>query len=251
MVANLNDQQLLRYSRHVLLSEIDIDGQERLLDSHVLIVGAGGLGSPAATYLAASGVGQITICDFDEVDLSNLQRQPIHDESRIGENKAMSACQELKRINPECKTRAITQRVDEALLSTLLESADVILDATDNFETRHLINRLAHRTKTPLVSGAAVHFSGQLTAFTYSSSDSPCYACLVPIDVQAPEQRCATLGVISPLTGTIGTMQATEALKIIVQGRSQLEGRLLLYDALSVEWAEIPVIHNPACPICG
>lgn len=247
----MNDQQLLRYSRHILLNEIDIAGQAKLLDSHVLVIGAGGLGSPVATYLAAGGVGEISICDFDEVDLSNLQRQPIHNDSRIGINKAESARLELQRINPDCKVNALTKRLDESELLKHLESVDVVVDATDNFETRHLINRCARQTQTPLVSGAAVHFSGQLTAFTYRTPESACYACVVPEDVDAPEQRCATIGVFSPLTGTIGTLQAAEAMKIIVQGRSQLEGRLLLFDALSVEWAEMPVMKNPNCPVCG
>lgn len=247
----MNDEQLLRYSRHILLNEIDVEGQERLLNSHVLIIGAGGLGSPVATYLAASGVGQLTICDFDTVDLSNLQRQPIHSDSRIGMNKAESAREALAQINPECQVNCITQKVDTSVIRSLVEGADVVVDATDNFETRHLINRAAYASRTPLVSGAAVHFSGQLTSFMYRDKSSACYACVVPESVHAPEQRCATIGVLSPLVGTIGTMQASEAIKIIVQGRSQLEGRLLLYDALSVEWNEMPVMRNPNCTVCG
>lgn len=247
----MNDQQLLRYSRHILMNEIDVAGQERLLNSHMLVVGAGGLGSPALTYLAASGVGRITICDFDLVELSNLQRQPIHNETRLGMNKADSARDDLYRINPECRIDTISQRVDEALLGSLLENVDVVIDATDNFETRHLINRAAFRSKTPLVSGAAVHFSGQLTVFRYATSESPCYACLVPEHIDAPEQRCATIGVFSPLTGIIGTLQAAEAIKLVLQGRSQVEGRLLLFDALGVEWQEMPVRKNPCCNVCS
>ena len=247
----MEDNQLLRYSRHILLNEIAVEGQERLLNSQVLIIGAGGLGSPVATYLAASGVGNLTICDFDEVELSNLQRQPIHNDPRIGMNKAESAKEDLHRINPDCEVTAVTQRIDADAIGSLIDKADVVIDATDNFATRHVINRAAYQSKTPLVSGAAVHFSGQITSFMYKSPESACYACIVPEDVDAPEQRCATIGVLSPLVGTIGTMQASETIKIIVQGRSQLEGRLLLYDALSVEWNTMPVMKNPNCSVCG
>ncbi len=247
----MNEKQLLRYSRHILLNEIDVEGQERLLNSHVLIIGAGGLGSPVVTYLAASGVGQLTICDFDVVELSNLQRQPIHNESRLGMNKAESAREDLQRINPDCQINCVTQRIDRSAIGSLVQQVDVVVDATDNFETRHIINRAAYQSRTPLVSGAAIHFAGQLSVYRYAETDSPCYACLVSEDVDMPEQRCATNGVLSPLTGTIGTMQATEVIKLIVQGRSQLEGRLLLYDALAAEWHDIPIPKNPKCTVCS
>ena len=247
----LNDNQLLRYSRHILMNEIDVEGQQRLLNSQVLIIGAGGLGSPVATYLAASGVGTLTICDFDEVELSNLQRQPIHNEARVGINKALSAREDLRRINPDCVVNAVTERVDEASIEALMAAADVVVDACDNFKTRHLINRAAHATKTPLVSGAAIHLTGQLSVYRYAEPSSPCYACLVPEDTEVPEQRCATMGVLSPVTGTIGTLQATEAIKLIVNGRSALEGTLLLYDAMSVEFHRVPLIKNPKCQVCN
>lgn len=247
----MNDHQLLRYSRHILMNEIDVAGQEKLLNSHVLIIGAGGLGSPVATYLAASGVGTLTICDFDEVELSNLQRQPIHNEARVGMNKALSAREDLHRINPECRVIAITDRVDEHTIKPLMSAADVVVDACDNFKTRHLINRLAHKTQTPLVSGAAIHLTGQLSVYRYAEPSSPCYACLVPENTEVPEQRCATMGVLSPVTGTIGTLQATEAIKLIVKGRSALEGILLLYDAMSVEFHRVPLMKNSKCSVCG
>lgn len=247
----MNDSQLLRYSRHILMKEIDVQGQERLLNSHVLIIGVGGLGSPVATYLAASGVGTLTICDFDEVELSNLQRQPIHNESRIGINKALSAREDLNRINPDCRVIPVTSKVDAATIEALIQEADVVVDGCDNFKTRHLINRAAYKMKTPLVSGAAIHLTGQLAVYRYESPTAACYACLVPEEVDAPEQRCATMGVLSPVTGTIGTLQATEAIKLLVQGRSQLEGTLLLYDAMSVEWHRVPLIKNPQCAVCA
>ncbi|NVK00661.1 MAG: HesA/MoeB/ThiF family protein [Oceanospirillaceae bacterium] len=247
----MNDNQLLRYSRHILMSEVDVAGQEKLLNSHVLIIGAGGLGSPVATYLAASGVGTLTICDFDEVELSNLQRQPIHNEARIGINKALSAREDLNRINPDCRVHAITERVDEQSIEALISQADVVVDACDNFKTRHLINRAAYRSKTPLVSGAAIHLTGQLSVYRFADNTSPCYACLVAESTEVPEQRCATMGVLSPVTGTIGTLQATEVIKLIVKGESQLEGTLLLYDAMSVEFHRVPLSKNPSCTVCG
>jgi len=247
----MNDNQLLRYSRHILMSEVDVAGQEKLLNSHVLIIGAGGLGSPVATYLAASGVGTLTICDFDEVELSNLQRQPIHNEARIGINKALSAREDLNRINPDCRVHAITERVDEQSIEALISQADVVVDACDNFKTRHLINRAAYRSKTPLVSGAAIHLTGQLSVYRFADNTGPCYACLVAESTEVPEQRCATMGVLSPVTGTIGTLQATEVIKLIVKGESQLEGTLLLYDAMSVEFHRVPLSKNPSCTVCG
>jgi len=247
----MNDNQLLRYSRHILMPEIDVEGQEKLLNSHVLIIGAGGLGSPVAIYLAASGVGTLTICDFDAVELSNLQRQPIHNEARVGINKALSAREDISRINPECQVNAVTERADENSIHSLIEAADLVVDACDNFKTRHLINRAAYKSCTPLVSGAAIHLTGQLSVYRYTDPNSACYACFVPEDTDVPEQRCATLGVLSPVTGTIGTLQATEAIKILVKGRSQLEGTLLLYDAMSVEFHRIPLIKNPTCSVCG
>lgn len=233
------------------MSEIDVEGQEKLLNAHVLIIGAGGLGSPVATYLAASGVGTLTICDFDDVELSNLQRQPIHNEARIGMNKALSAREDLQRINPDCQVNAVTTRVDQASVEALMRAADVVVDACDNFKTRHLINRAAFKSRTPLVSGAAIHLTGQLSVYRYADSTAPCYACLVPENTEVPEQRCATMGVLSPVTGTIGTLQATEVIKLIVRGSSPLEGTLLLYDAMSAEFHRVPLIKNPRCTVCN
>lgn len=247
----MNDEQLLRYSRHILMKEIDVAGQEKLLSAHVLIIGAGGLGSPVATYLAASGVGKLTICDFDQVELSNLQRQPIHNASRLGVNKAESAKEDLARINPECQVIAIAHRADEHRIADLIQGVDIVVDASDNFTTRQLINRAAFKSRTPLVSGAAIHLTGQLSVYRYQDPSAACYACWVPEETQVPEQRCATLGVLSPITGTIGTLQATEVLKLIVNGRSALEGSLLLYDAMSVEFHQVPLIKNSNCTVCA
>lgn len=247
----MDDAQLLRYSRHILLSEIDIEGQERILAGHVLIVGAGGLGSPVATYLASAGVGHLTICDDDEVDLTNLQRQTLHRETRLGMNKAESARIALAEINPDCKVRAIPNRVGPESLTALVEAADVIVEASDNFATRHAVNRACVAALKPLVSGAAIRFAGQIGVYDSARLESPCYACLVPEDMTLQEDRCAAMGVLAPLTGTIGSMQATEALHLLVSGESQMTGRLMLYDALSADWQCIDIPRNPACPVCA
>ena len=247
----MDDRQLLRYSRHILLSEVDVEGQERLLAAHALIVGAGGLGSPVAMYLAGAGLGRLTICDGDEVDLTNLQRQVLHREARIGMNKARSAKIALAEINPDCQVEAIERRVGEADLADLVREADVVIEASDNFATRHAVNRACVAAGRPLVSGAAIRFAGQLSVFDTRDPGAPCYACLFPEDAGAVEERCATMGVFAPLTGTIGTMQASEAMLLVIRGKSALAGRLLLYDALMGEWQEIAVARNPDCPVCG
>ncbi|MEK9555838.1 MAG: molybdopterin-synthase adenylyltransferase MoeB [Gammaproteobacteria bacterium] len=246
----MNDQQLLRYSRHIVLDGFDTVGQERLLNSHVLVVGVGGLGSPVATYLASAGVGQMTICDFDEVDLSNLQRQIIHRETRIGMNKALSAKIELEEINPDCRINPVVDRLDSVALDQLVASVDVVVDASDNFETRHAVNRACIKHAKPLVSGTAINYVGQIAVFDLRDASSPCYACFVPEDSFGGVDRCSTSGVLAPLTGTIGSMQATEVINLLVAGRSGLSGRALLYDARDSEWSQLPVVKNPNCTIC-
>lgn len=247
----MNDAQLLRYSRHILLPQIGIEGQEKLLAAHALIVGAGGLGSPVALYLASAGVGHLTICDGDTVDLTNLQRQIIHGTRSLGVNKALSAEQALAGINPEIRVSAVEKRLKEDDLTQQVAQADVVLDASDNFATRHAINRVCARLKKPLVSGAAVRFDGQVTVFDFRQPASPCYHCLFPEHADEVDERCATLGVFAPLVGIIGAVQAAEALKLLACAGESLAGRLLLLDGLRMEWRSIRLTRDPACPICG
>lgn len=247
----MNDAQLLRYSRHILLPQVDIEGQEKLLASHALIIGAGGLGSPVALYLAASGVGRITIADGDVVDLTNLQRQIAHQNSAIGSNKALSARRTMSTLNPEILINALHQRLSDADLLRLTAEADVVIDASDNFATRHAINRACVANKKPLVSGAAVRFDGQVTVFDLRDNNSPCYHCLFPEVEGADEVRCAENGVFSPLVGMIGTTQAAEALKLLMGIGQPLNGRLLLLDALAMEWRSIKLAKDQACPVCS
>jgi molybdopterin/thiamine biosynthesis adenylyltransferase len=247
----MNDNQLLRYSRHIMLDAIGIDGQTRILAAHALIIGAGGLGSPAALYLASSGVGHITLVDNDQVDLTNLQRQILHDSSRIGHDKAQSGAQTLAQINPEIRITALAERVAGERLQQLVASADVVLDCSDNFATRHAVNCACVQARVPLVSGAAIRFDGQLTVFDARRDDSPCYACLFPPDQQFEEVACATMGVLAPLVGIIGSMQAAEALKLISGAGIPLVGQLLLLDAMSMEWNRIGFARNSGCAVCG
>ncbi len=247
----MNDNQLLRYSRHILLPQVEYAGQEKLTQSHVLIVGAGGLGSPVALYLAASGVGTLTICDFDVVDLTNLQRQIIHTTQSVGINKALSAQQTLYEINPEVTVKTVQEKATEAQLTTLAKEADVVIDCSDNFATRYALNRICFSEKTPLVSGAAVRFEGQITVFDFRHEASPCYHCLFPDIGDEQALRCADNGVFSPLVGMIGTAQAAEALKLLMNIGESLQGRLLLLDALSMEWRTIKLARDPACTVCG
>jgi molybdopterin/thiamine biosynthesis adenylyltransferase len=247
----MNDNQLLRYSRHILLPQISYEGQEKLTKSHALIVGVGGLGSPAALYLAASGVGQITICDFDNVDLTNLQRQIIHTTQSVGINKAVSAQQTIYEINPDIVVQTIQQKSSEAEFKTLAEQADVVLDCSDNFATRYALNRVCLQLKKPLVSGAAIGFEGQITVFDFRHKNSPCYHCLFPDTGGDQELRCAENGVFAPLVGIIGTTQAAEALKLIMNIGECLQGRLLLLDVLSMEWRTIKLKKDPACSVCS
>jgi molybdopterin/thiamine biosynthesis adenylyltransferase len=247
----MNDQQLLRYSRHILLPQIDVDGQERLLAARVLVVGAGGLGSPAALYLASAGVGQITLADGDTVDATNLQRQILHRESSIGQAKAESGQLRLDEINPECHVRPLTERLEGARLADEVAAADVVLDCSDNFATRHAINRACVQHATPLVSGAAIRFDGQISVFDARQPTAPCYHCLFPEAQDVEEIRCAVMGVFAPLTGIIGSMQAAEALKLIIGCGQPLAGRLLLLDSLTMTWRSITIPRDPGCAVCG
>lgn len=247
----MDDHQLLRYSRHILLPEIGIEGQQRLLDAHVLLIGAGGLGSPAAMYLAAAGIGTLTICDGDSVDLTNLQRQIVHRETAVGEKKVDSARATLLGLNPGIRIQAVAERVSGDRLQALVEAADVVLDGCDNFETRHAVNRACVRAGKPLVSGAGIRFDGQLAVFDLRRADSPCYACLFPEDGEMEEMRCAVMGVFAPLVGIIGAMQAAEALKLAAGAGEVLSGRLLLLDALTMDLRTVSLKRDPACPVCA
>jgi molybdopterin/thiamine biosynthesis adenylyltransferase len=247
----MNDDQLLRYSRHILLDEIGIEGQEKLLAAHALVIGAGGLGSPAAFYLASAGIGKITLVDNDTVDLTNLQRQILHTTERVGQPKAQSGRQTLERINPEIEVIALTERAEGARLAELVSRATVVLDCSDNFATRHAVNRACVEHGVPLVSGAAIRFDGQVSVFDARRGDTPCYACLFPPDQEFEEVLCSAMGVFAPLVGIIGTVQAAEALKVTADIGESLAGRLLLLDARSMEWTSIKVARNAACPVCG
>lgn len=247
----MNDNQLLRYSRHILLPQIGIEGQQKLMDSHALIVGAGGLGSAAALYLGAGGVGRLTICDFDQVDLTNLQRQVIHTTQAVGTNKAESARQSLAAINPEITVVPVPKKSTEKEFAELARDADVVIDCSDNFRTRYALNRVCVALRKPLVSGAAIGFEGQVTVFDLRHAESPCYHCLFP-DVGAEgEMRCAENGVFAPLVGMIGTTQAAEAMKLLLGVGESLRGRLLLLDALAMAWRSIKLSRDPGCAVCG
>lgn len=247
----MDDQQLLRYSRHILLEEIGIEGQSRLLASRALIIGAGGLGSAAAFYLAAAGVGSLTLVDHDQVDLTNLQRQILHTEQRLGMNKVDSARLTLNQLNPHIQIHTVCEKADAARLSELIAQTDVVLDCTDNFATRHAINAAAVRHRTPLVSGAAIRFDGQCTVFDIRQEQAPCYACIFPPESNFEEVACATMGVFAPLVGIIGTMQAAEALKLLMNVGTSLAGKLLMLDARSMQWQQIHAKRNPQCSVCG
>lgn len=244
----MNDDQLLRYSRQIMLPEVDLGGQEKLLNARVLIVGLGGLGSPVAMYLAAAGVGHLVLADFDEVDLSNLQRQIIHNNDRIGHNKAQSAAQTLRALNPEIEITCITSKLDAASLKELVASVDVVADCTDNFAIRFAINAACVAAKVPLVSGAAIRLEGQVAIFD-SANNSPCYRCLY--EENDDDLSCAANGVLAPLVGVIGSMQALETIKLIVSFGTNLAGRLLIFDARHSQWRELNLPRDPDCPVCG
>ncbi len=247
----MNDDQLLRYSRHILLDDISIEGQQQLLAAHVLVIGAGGLGSPVALYLGSAGVGHLTIVDHDRVDATNLQRQIAHSTARIGEFKAHSVLQAVAALNADVRVTPITARADDALLERLVPQADVVLDCTDNFATRHAINRACVKHKKPLVSGAAIRFDGQVAVYDPRSTDSPCYACVFPPSELPEETRCATMGVFAPLVGIIGAVQAAEALKLLCGIGQTLTGRLLLLDGRRMQWDEMQLPRSNACAVCG
>ena len=247
----MDDSQLLRYSRHVLLDEIGIEGQQKLLAAHALILGAGGLGSPAALYLASAGVGRLTIVDDDTVDLTNLQRQILHTEARIGQAKVDSARQALAAINPGIDVRTVARRADAALLDDLVAAADVVLDCGDNYATRHALNAACVQHRKPLVSGAAIRFDGQLSVYDPRRADSPCYACVFPPNQTVEDVACATMGVLAPLVGLVGSLQACEAIKLLCNIGQPLVGRLLMIDARQTEFSTVRVPRQADCLVCG
>ena len=247
----MNDDQLLRYSRHILLDELGIEGQQRLLAAHALVIGAGGLGSPVALYLGTAGVGRLTIVDDDKVDITNLQRQIAHNLARVGQPKAESARDTIAAINPDVQVLPLFERADAARLDALVRTADVVVDCSDNFATRHAVNAACVAHRKPLVSGAAIGFDGQVSVYDTRSAEAPCYACLFPAEATFEEVQCATMGVFAPLVGIIGSMQAAEALKLLTGIGPSLAGRLQMLDARAMEWTEIRMARQPGCPVCG
>jgi molybdopterin/thiamine biosynthesis adenylyltransferase len=247
----MEDQHLLRYSRHILLEEFGIDGQARVSAAHALVIGAGGLGSPVALYLAAAGVGRITLVDDDELDLTNLQRQIVHTTARVGMAKVDSAAEAMRAINPDISVIAHKARADADLLAQLVADADVVVDCTDNFRTRHAVNHACVAHARPLVAGAAIRFDGQLSVYDTRDPASPCYACLFPPDADFEETRCAVLGVFAPVVGTIGTLQASEALKLLAGIGPSLAGSLLMFDGRRTAFDTLRVSRDPGCSVCG
>ena len=247
----MDDQQRLRYSRHLLLNEFGEEAQERLLAAHALVIGAGGLGSAALLYLAASGMGRITVCDGDRVDLTNLQRQVVHRQESIGRPKAASAAATLKGINPDIRIEPLEERAGPERLAALVRQADVVLDCSDNFATRHALNRACVAARKPLVSGAGIRFDGQVAVFDLRRQDAPCYHCLFAEDADAEDVRCAVMGVFAPLVGIVGTFQAMEAIKLVTGVGETLAGRLMLFDALESRWHEVRLTRDPHCRVCG
>lgn len=246
----MNDQQLLRYSRHIMLPKFDVAGQERLLESKVLIVGLGGLGCPVAMYLAAAGVGALVLADFDEVDLTNLQRQIAHGQADIGQPKVLSAQQTLRQLNDTIEVDALNQRLDDEALVEKIAQADAVVDCTDNVITRQAINRACVMTSTPLISGAAIGFEGQIAVYDSSQVDAPCYHCLYSLDSDE-NLTCSESGVLSPLVGVVGAMQALEAVKVLAKVGQPLVGKLLLFDALYSEWRTLSLPKDPSCSVCS
>ena len=247
----MTDDQLLRYSRHILLDEVGIEGQERILAAHALVIGAGGLGSPVALYLGSAGVGRITLVDHDVVDLTNLQRQIAHTTQRVGQPKVASAAQAVQAINPDVQVTALQERGDALRLHTLVQEATVVLDCSDNYATRQAVNAACVRLGKPLVAGAVIRFDAQITVIDPRESSTPCYACLFDPAAQFEEVACSTMGVFAPLVGVVGALQATEALKLVAGVGTSLAGRLLMLDGRSMEWSSLRTAHNPACPVCG
>ena len=247
----MQDDALLRYSRHILLDDIGIEGQERILATHALVIGAGGLGSPVAMYLAAAGVGTITVTDHDAVDLTNLQRQIAHRTDSVGSPKVESLKRTLYDLNPLVHVNALQVRADAESLDALVQRADVVLDCCDNFKTRHAVNAACVKHSKPLVSGAAIQFDGQISVYDTRNMDAPCYACTFPAEATFEEVRCSTMGVFAPLVGIIGSMQAAEALKMVIGTGRSLNGRLLMLDGRAMEWSEIRMPRNHSCPVCA
>jgi len=247
----MRDEQLLRYSRHILLEEWGVEGQERVINAHALVIGAGGLGSPVALYLASAGVGHITLVDHDTVDVTNLQRQIAHTDARVGQLKVASLKTAMLQINPDIQIDAHALKADAAHLDGWVSQADVVLDCTDNFATRHAINAACVTHRKPLVSGAALRLDGQLAVYDIQQSDAPCYACVFPPTQDFEEERCATMGVLAPLVGVIGSLQATEALKILSGMGSTLQGQLMMFNAQHMEWQTLKTQRNIDCPVCG
>ncbi len=247
----MNDEQLLRYARHLMLDEIGIEGQQRLLDAHALVIGAGGLGSPVALYLGTAGVGRITVVDHDTVDLTNLQRQIAHNQSRLGLPKADSVRASVAAINPDVQLRALVRRADEALLAELVPQASVVLDCCDNFATRHAVNAACVRHRVPLVSGAAIGWDAQISVYDTRQPEAPCYACLFPPDAAHEDVACSTMGVFAPLVGIVGSVQAAEALKLLAGTGRTLAGRLLMLDARAMQWDSVSLARQPDCAVCA
>jgi molybdopterin/thiamine biosynthesis adenylyltransferase len=246
----MNDDQLLRYSRHILLDEIGVEGQQRIVAGHALVIGAGGLGSPVLLYLGSAGVGTITVVDHDTVDRTNLQRQIAHTEARVGTPKVASAAAAIAALNPEVRVQALQQRADAELLDRLVPQADVVLDCSDNFTTRQAVNAACVRHRRPLVSGAAIGLDGQISVWDAREAQHPCYACVFLPQSEVTEAHCATMGVFAPLVGIIGTMQAAEALKLLAGFGHSLAGRLLMLDGRDLRWTDIAMGRDPACPVC-
>ena len=247
----MDDVALLRYSRHILLDEIGIEGQQRLLASHALIIGAGGLGSPVALYLGTAGVGRITIVDHDTVDVTNLQRQIAHTLARVGRPKAESARDTIAAINPDVQVTPLVERADATRLDALVQGADVVVDCSDNFATRHAVNAACVAHRKPLVSGAAIGFDGQVSVYDTRDEQAPCYACLFPAETTFEEVQCATMGVFAPLVGIIGSVQAAEALTLLMGAGTSVAGRLQMLDARTMEWTEIRMQRSAACAVCA
>jgi molybdopterin/thiamine biosynthesis adenylyltransferase len=247
----LDDDQLLRYSRHILLPEIGVEGQSRLRAAHALVIGAGGLGCPAALYLVSSGIGRLTLADPDRVDLTNLQRQILYRDDAVGALKVEAARKTLGAVNPSVTVVPLAERLEGEALERLVAEADVVLDCSDNFATRHAVNRACVRHARPLVSGAAIRFDGQVAVFDLRRDDAPCYACLFPEGGETEELRCAVMGVLAPLTGAVGALQAAEAIKLLTGVGESLNGRLLMFDALRAEWRSVRVRKDPDCAVCA
>jgi len=247
----MDDSQLLRYNRQILLPHIDVAGQQKLLASKVLIVGVGGLGSPVAMYLAAAGVGRLVLVDSDKVELSNLQRQIVHDTAQLGQHKAVSALDKLRVLNPEVRITALNYRLEESILEAQVRTAQVVVDCSDNFTTRFAINAACVRTGTPLVSGAALRYSGQVTVFLPSQTYSPCYSCLYHENSEATDETCSQAGILAPLVGVVGSIQALEVIKILLNIGESLCGKLLIFDGYTMQWRTVRLPRDPNCPVCS